>query len=67
MKIHKSSLITKIKHHHSGFCFYREKLSEVVNNIESAVLTENDKRRVLVCIKEMREEIEQIENYVNDK
>lgn len=65
MLIHKTSLIAKIKHHYYGFSLYRDKLTKFVDNIKGDALTDRERDAVLVNLKLMREEIEQMEKYVN--
>lgn len=65
MLIRKESLLTKIKHHYYGFSLYRDKLSKAMNAIQGDTLTDRERDAVLVNLKLMREEIEQMEKFVN--
>lgn len=65
MKISKNSLIAKIKHHYSGFEIFKGKLRDTVDKVEADELTDIEMSSVQIALKNMREEIEKIEEYAN--
>ena len=67
MIVTKTSLIAKVKHHFSGFEIFKGKLRETVNAVKGDTLNKAEVSAVQIALKNMREEIDQIEAYVHGR
>ncbi|SGZ03526.1 hypothetical protein [Moritella viscosa] len=66
MAISKQNFITIFKHNWHGFNVHKDFLKKDVEAISSDNLTERDISRLQVSLNNMRQQIENVENYISE-